>query len=1150
MKKTRLFIAAGVLLLPMLAVPGRAPLAAQESQRSKAGGRVNAEAQANVEKDGSVNEDLMSPMGRLAHLVATGRMARMIEKARPRVEGRTIETGPTKKHGAAIGLSAGLGLEPGDAEDDEEGPAGGQAETTIAVDSTGQHVVIGLNDFRGIGLNPLSVSGFAYSDDGGATFVDGGQLPVTTTTSTIGTTIFPLVFGDPEVKYLGGSNFIYFSIIIKKFTATGTAQTMGVHRSTDFGHTWQGPFEIPPATNPNGLVSGPNAFDEADKEFADVDPETGRVILSWSNFTFGVEISATFSDNIMTATPPTWSTRQILGATFVDGQGAIPRFAGNGSSNAYVAWSRFPGSNQNVGFARSTDNGATWSAPVNTTSDFFTMDEVLGNDRVHNFPSLAVDTSSGPNQGNVYVVYSNNNNHDGADIAFQRSTNGGIAFSGSILLNSRPGSDRAQWFPWVTVDRTSGRVYVFYYDQGIDTSGDLTETTYLFSDDGGVTWSKPMPLTDRPFRAGHGNDTFQPNLGDYNQAVAQTNRLFVVWAGTEQLGFTDGLPSASMTTPDIFFKNLPGSSVKVSLSLGSVTFTDGNGNGFIDAGEPVSLKLPLKNYVTNPLSMASVTGIAGTLSSATAGVSVTQAASTYPDLAPGASATNAADYMIQLSLSFVPGTPIELALSVSTAQGSTNLLHRQPTGTPGVTTMFSENFDSVAPGTLPVGWATSHGGGNNTVRWTTSNTFNPGSNGAFHRNANDGLSGNHARWERLFSPVISLPTNAEYVTLDFDVKYDTEDDPGFNILAYDGFFLRITDFGPTSGSPSVIRSVLTEAYSEEFTTGNFKHHPKHLPRNFDPAYFQDMSAWAGDSLGVKHVHMKLPGMQGRFAQLRFEFTQDQIFTCANVRPGHTCGVLVDNIVMNSVVTVQADLAVSKTAAPTTVLSGSNITYTINAVNNGPSSSNSVTVMDSTPPNTTFVSASAPAGWAVAMAPAPGGTGVIKFTKASMAASETAQFTIVVNVNCPTPNNTVIGNTTTISSADPLTPDNDSSNNSSTKMVTVSNPPPVIINESVDKPVLWPPNHEMVKIAVNYDVMDNCGTPVCTLSVISNEPDNGLGDGDTPNDIQVVDNHHVILRAERSGAGTGRIYTITITCSDSGGGVSTKTVKVMVPHDQR
>src|SRR6476660_1962430 len=84
--------------------------------------------------------------------------------------------------------------------DDSTDPAGGQAETSIAVDSTGQHVVIGFNDTRGFALNPTSVSGVMYSDDGGATFVDGGQLP-SPNNDGIGATRLPIVLGDPEIKY-------------------------------------------------------------------------------------------------------------------------------------------------------------------------------------------------------------------------------------------------------------------------------------------------------------------------------------------------------------------------------------------------------------------------------------------------------------------------------------------------------------------------------------------------------------------------------------------------------------------------------------------------------------------------------------------------------------------------------------------------------------------------------------------------------------------------------------------------------------------------------------------------------------------------------------------------------------------------------------
>jgi len=127
--------------------------------------------------------------------------------------------------------------------------------------------------------------------------------------------------------------------------------------------------------------------------------------------------------------------------------------------------------------------------------------------------------------------------------------------------------------------------------------------------------------------------------------------------------------------------------------------------------------------------------------------------------------------------------------------------------------------------------------------------------------------------------------------VDFDVCYDTEDEPLLNVWAYDGLFLRVTDLTPGHS----VRSVLAEAFEDRFTTDGFFGYPKHFPRNNDPAYFEDMSVWAGASGAFQHVHMRLPGMAGTVAQLRFEYAQDELGTCADVRPGHSCGVIVDNV---------------------------------------------------------------------------------------------------------------------------------------------------------------------------------------------------------------------------------------------------------------
>jgi hypothetical protein len=130
-------------------------------------------------------------------------------------------------------------------------------------------------------------------------------------------------------------------------------------------------------------------------------------------------------------------------------------------------------------------------------------------------------------------------------------------------------------------------------------------------------------------------------------------------------------------------------------------------------------------------------------------------------------------------------------------------------------------------GRLPVGWASTHVAGNNTVPWRTSNTFmSGGSNALFHANANDGLSGNHTRTERLVSPIFDVPEDSEYVALDFDLEYNTEDEPAMKVWAYDGVVLRIADFGPTDAAPApaAIRSVLAEAYADEFRPGG-AHYP-------------------------------------------------------------------------------------------------------------------------------------------------------------------------------------------------------------------------------------------------------------------------------------------------------------------------------------
>ncbi len=114
-------------------------------------------------------------------------------------------------------------------------------------------------------------------------------------------------------------------------------------------------------------------------------------------------------------------------------------------------------------------------------------------------------------------------------------------------------------------------------------------------------------------------------------------------------------------------------------------------------------------------------------------------------------------------------------------------------------------------------------------------------------------------------------------------------------------------------------------------------------------------------------------------------------------------------------------------------------------------------------------------------------------------------------------------------------------------------PPAIESAVADPDVLWPPNHRMRTVTVEVASADACdpATADCRITdVASDEPVDGHGDGDTAPDWEITGALTVDLRAERSGTGDGRIYTLEIACEDAAGNASTEQVAVAVPHDRR
>lgn len=103
--------------------------------------------------------------------------------------------------------------------------------------------------------------------------------------------------------------------------------------------------------------------------------------------------------------------------------------------------------------------------------------------------------------------------------------------------------------------------------------------------------------------------------------------------------------------------------------------------------------------------------------------------------------------------------------------------------------------------------------------------------------------------------------------------------------------------------------------------------------------------------------------------------------------------------------------------------------------------------------------------------------------------------------------------------------------------------------------LWPPNHQMVRVAGGIAAKDSCDpTPSLAVTVTSNEPVSGIGDGNTSPDWNVVRNANgtfdVFVRAERAGMGNGRIYTITASAVDASGNASVEVSSISIPVNRK
>ncbi len=114
----------------------------------------------------------------------------------------------------------------------------------------------------------------------------------------------------------------------------------------------------------------------------------------------------------------------------------------------------------------------------------------------------------------------------------------------------------------------------------------------------------------------------------------------------------------------------------------------------------------------------------------------------------------------------------------------------------------------------------------------------------------------------------------------------------------------------------------------------------------------------------------------------------------------------------------------------------------------------------------------------------------------------------------------------------------------TVTVTSTTPPtPTPCNLTAKPNVLPAANHKMIPVTLTGNASGSCNAAACHIVSVSSNEKTKAGDW------VITGNLTVNLRAEQSGKGSARVYTITVQCADAAGNLLTSTVSVTVAQDQ-
>jgi hypothetical protein len=328
------------------------------------------------------------------------------------------------------------------------------------------------------------------------------------------TPVVPTSAGDPWTTYDSLGNLYYETM---KSPVTGC----WVIKSTNGGVTWSTAVSALTGNDRNTMVADQTAGPYSNYIY------TAMTTSGGARFARSTNQGASFTD-IVTLTP-----HNLPGVHIAIGP--------NGSIQGGCVYTvTYSGSNAagTYNIHRSTDGGATHTLRSSISGIGIIGTEIGGRSTINGarcrpYPWLAVDQSYGPFRGRLYLIY--NNNPGGVnglrpDVYCRYSTDQGATWSANVVVNDDANTANVNnWFAAAWCEKTTGKLYIKWYDMRNDPNNQMTDVYATYSTTGGTSFAANQRVTNQNWVYPGGSCGAPCYKGDYDMIAPNPQTSLVAW---------------------------------------------------------------------------------------------------------------------------------------------------------------------------------------------------------------------------------------------------------------------------------------------------------------------------------------------------------------------------------------------------------------------------------------------------------------------------------------------------------------------------------------------------------------------------------------------------------------------------------------------